>query len=119
LGNYRSPIDPSLCHFISGRADYFYGAEKMTNVENVWNGVKVTHLDVGHVDGFLREGKIYRQIIHDTLTSRKSENILFDITGQFEDIPLLQSEDSGDAGLDLIQKIFQKTTSSFVKALEK
>ena len=43
LGNYRCPIDPSLCHFISGKADYFYGAEKMTNVENVWNGVKVNN----------------------------------------------------------------------------
>ena len=53
LGNYRRPIDPSLCHFISGRADYFYGAEKMTNVENVWNGVKVNNcliLRGGYID---------------------------------------------------------------------
>ena len=43
----------------------------------------------------------------------------FDTSGlQFENIPLLEN-DTGDAGLDLIQKIFQKTTSSFVKALEK
>jgi len=45
--------------------------------------------------------------------------VLFDIAEQFDNVPLLESEDTGDAGLDIIQKIFQKTTSSFVKALEK
>ena len=42
LGNYRCPIDPSLCHFISGKADYFYGAEKTTNVENVFDFVETS-----------------------------------------------------------------------------
>ena len=51
--------------------------------------------------------------------SGKSQDLLFDTAGKFDDVPLLESEDAGDAGLDLIQKIFQKTTSSFVKALEK
>jgi len=41
LGNYRLPVDPSLCHFISGTQDLFYGAEKLTSVDRVWPGVQV------------------------------------------------------------------------------
>ena len=41
LGNYQTPVDPSLCHFISGKLDMFYGPERMTHVKNVWHGVEV------------------------------------------------------------------------------
>ena len=67
LGNYRCPIDPSLCHFISGKADYFYGAEKMTNVENVWNGVKVNNCLI------LRWDAIYKDRV--TRSSWLNENL--------------------------------------------
>jgi len=118
LGNYRRPVDPSLCHFISGRNDLFYGAEKLTSVEKVWPGVQTTFLDVGHVDGFIREGKAYRQIIANQFQRASEADIDQGVISQIIDpVPLGKSD--RETGLDLIQKVFNAGTISLVKRFER
>lgn len=117
LGNYATPRHPELTTFINGKSDYFYGAEFMTPVHQVWKGVNVLHLDCGHVDGFIRYGKVYRKIIADAFEKcTSSENgSKFDYS-IFDGI---EEEKETESGLDFIQKTFQMGTINVVRIFEK
>jgi len=76
-------------------------------------------LNVGHVDGFIREGKRYRHIIADTV--RRASNGDKIHRSELDKLMCdVKSEGKhSESGLDLIQRTFQSVTIRVVKSLEK
>merc|ERR1712048_19550 len=104
LGNYATPQNPNLTTFITGNFDYFYGHEYITPINKVWKGVNTLYLDCGHVDGFIREGKLYRSAIGDVFEKCSSDvkSINYSL---FDNLDEVKSQENG--GLDFIQQTFQ------------
>ena len=66
LGNFCTPVDPSLIIIVVAKYDAYVPRDTTLNLQQLWPGCEVRYVNTGHVGAFLTKQHIFR-LVYDTL----------------------------------------------------
>ena len=66
LGNFCTPVDPSLIIIVAAKYDAYVPRDTTLNLQQLWPGCEVRYVNTGHVGAFLTKQHIFR-LVYDTL----------------------------------------------------
>ena len=60
LGNFCTPVDPSLIIIVAAKYDAYVPRDTTLNLQQLWPGCEVRYVNTGHVAAFLTKQHIFR-----------------------------------------------------------
>ncbi|XP_076319533.1 protein ABHD18 [Tachypleus tridentatus] len=67
LGNFSTPVDPTLAIAVAATWDAYVPREGITSLLELWPGVEVRYINCGHISAFLFNQGVFRKAITDAL----------------------------------------------------
>lgn len=65
LGNFSTPVDPSLSIVVTARHDAYIPRDGIKSISDLWPGCEVRYIDAGHIAAFLFNQGVFRKAIID------------------------------------------------------
>ena len=63
LGNFCTPVDPSLIIIVAAKYDAYVPRDNTLNLQHLWPGCEVRYVNTGHVAAFLTKQHIFRLVL--------------------------------------------------------